>query len=472
MSSYDVVVVGSGPNGLSAAITMAREGRSVVVLEAKDEIGGGAKSAELTLPGFIHDPFSAVHPLGIGSPFFRTLPLADHGLEWIHPPAPLAHPLDDAPTVMLERSIQATGAAMGADAAAYRKLAEPFVSEWDRLAADALGPLRVPRHPILLSRFGFKALQSAHGFAERTFQTEPTRALFAGIAAHATVPLTKAATAAFGLILLTAGHAVGWPIARGGSGAITQALASYLRSLGGTIVTGRRVRSFNELPAARAVLLDITPRQLIEIGGTDLPSSYRRRLERFQYGPGVFKIDWALSQPIPWKDPECARAGTLHLGGTLQEIAEATQRVWVGKPPQNPYVLLAQPSLFDSTRVPEGKHTAWAYCHVPHGSTADMTEKIEAQVERYAPGFRDVVIARAVMDTAELERRNPNLVGGDINGGSAILGQIFFRPVARWNPYAIPIPGFYLCSASTPPGGGIHGMCGYHAARSALRDNL
>jgi phytoene dehydrogenase-like protein len=472
MSEYDVVVVGSGPNGLSAAVAMAREGRSVLVVEARDEVGGGASSAELTLPGYVHDPFSAVHPLGIGSPFFRALPLAEHGLEWVQPAAPLAHPFDRRPAAMLERSVDATVATLAGDGDAYRSLVEPFLDDWEALFRDALAPLHVPSHPILLARFGLKAIQTAYGLAQRNLREEPAQSLFAGIAAHATVPLTRPGTAAFGLVLLIAGHAVGWPLARGGTGAITQALASYLRSLGGEIRTGLRVRSLRDLPPSRTVFFNLTPAQLLRIAGDRLPGLFRRRLGTYLYGPGVFKVDWALSDPIPWRDPQCARAGTVHLGGTLEAINRSTADSWGGRAPSDPYVLVAQPTLFDPTRAPAGKHIGWAYCHVPNGSAVDMTERIERQVERYAPGFRDTILARFTMGPAELERRNPNLVGGEINGGAALLGQLFFRPTVAWTPHRLPVRGFYLCSASAPPGGGVHGLSGYHAAQAALKDGF
>lgn len=469
-SRHDAVVVGSGPNGLSAAVALARAGRSVLVLEARDEVGGGASSAALTLPGFVHDPFSAVHPLGVGSPFFRSLPLREHGLEWVHPDVPLAHPFDHAPSAVLERSVEATVASLGEDAERYQTFAETFLDDWEALFEEALAPLHVPRHPILLAHFGRKALQSADGLARRTFRGNAARSLFAGIAAHATLPLTRLCTAAFGLVLQIAGHAVGWPVPREGSGSITKALASLLRSHGGEIRTGVRVRTLADIPAARSVFFNVTPAQLLRIAGDRLPATYRKRLTRYRYGPGVFKVDWALSEPIPWSDPQCRRAGTVHLGGTIDDISRSTAETWNGRPAARPYVLLAQPSLFDPTRAPAGRHVGWAYCHVPNGSGVDMTERIEHEVERHAPGFRDVILARHAMGPAELERRNPNLVGGDINGGAAVLSQLFFRPVVKWRPHRIPVPGFYLCSASTPPGGGVHGLGGWFAAETAFDD--
>jgi phytoene dehydrogenase-like protein len=462
------VVVGSGPNGLAAAVALARSGWSVLVREAHEVVGGGLRSAELTLPGFVHDICSAVHPLAVASPFFRTLPLAEYGLEWVHPSAPLAHPFDDATLALVERSVDATGATLGADADAYRCLVDRFVAVWPALMEDVLAPLRLPRRPMLLARFGLRGLQSAHGLARRTFREERARALFAGIAAHSTVSLTRSPTAAFGLLLSIAGHAVGWPVARGGSQRIADALSSYLRSLGGEIVTGAPVETIDELPTARAVLLDLTPRQILPIAGHRLPSRYRRALERYRYGVGAFKIDWALDGPIPWTAPECLRAGTVHLGGTLAELTAAESAPWRGKHPDRPFVLLGQPSLFDPSRAPVGKHIAWAYSHVPHGSVFDMTSRIEDQVERFAPGFRERILARHVMPPAALERHDANLVGGDISGGVMDLGQLFFRPTVSLTPYATPVKGLYICSSSTPPGGAVHGMCGYYAARAVL----
>ena len=462
-------MVGAGPNGLAAAITLARAGRSVLVLEAAPTVGGGTRSAELTLPGYVHDVCSAIHPLGLASPFFRTLPLAAHGLEWIHPPAALAHPLDDGTAAVLERSVEATAATLGRDAGAYRGLVTPLVAAWDDLAQEILGPLRFPRHPFALARFGLCALWPARRFAEVVFRGEHARGLFAGLAGHAIMPLERAMTTAAGLVLGTVGHAVGWPLPRGGSQRIADALAAYLRALGSEILTDARVAALDELPPARDVLCDVTPRQLVRLAGDRLPAGYRRRLERYRYGPGVFKVDWALDGPIPWTAAACARAGTVQLGGTLAEIAAAERAVWRSRHVEQPFVLLAQQSLFDPSRAPEGKHTAWAYCHVPHGSTCDMTARIEAQVERFAPGFRDRVLARSVMAPADFERYNANYIGGDISGGVQDLRQLYTRPVARLSPYSTPVKGLYICSSSTPPGGGVHGMCGYWAARAALR---
>ena len=444
--AYDAIVVGSGPNGLAAAIVLARAGRSVLVLEAEDTVGGGTRSAELTLPGFLHDVCSAVHPLGVGSPFFRSLPLEKHGLQWIHPTVPLAHPFDDGTAALLERSVVTTGESLGRDAAAYRKLMGPLVTDADRLIVDVLGPLRLPRHPFVLARFGLRAMRSAVGLASALFDGPQARALFAGMAAHAMLPLGQRPTAAFGLVLGTLGHATGWPVARGGSQKIAEALASYLGSLGGEIITGRPVHSADDLPPARAILFDVTPRQLLRIAGHHLPARYRHKLERYRFGPGAFKVDWALDGPIPWKAEECWRAGTVHLGGTLAEIVASEDAVSKGEHPERPYVVLAQQSLFDPTRAPNGKHTVWAYCHVPNGSTFDMTERIEAQIERFAPGFRDRVLARSVMPPAELERHNANYVGGDINGGIQDLRQLFARPTLRLVPYSTPVRRLYICS--------------------------
>ncbi len=466
---YDAVIVGAGPNGLAAAITLARAGRSVLVIEGRETIGGGVRSAELTLPGFVHDVCSAIHPLGVASPFFQGLPLAEHGLEWIFPPAAIAHPLDDGTAVLVERSVEATAAQLGPDTNAYRRLMGPLVADWRNVLGEMLGPLRTPRHPVSMVRFGLPALLPAATLAKMLFRGERARAVFAGMAVHAMMPLAWPATAAFGLMLGILAHAVGWPMARGGSQHIVDALAAYLRSLGGEIVTGRWVERMADLPPAAATLFDVTPRQLERIAGDRLPAGYRRKLRGYRYGPGIFKVDYALDGPAPWRAAECLRAGTVHLGGTLDEIAASERAVWRGEHPGRPYVLFVQQTPFDATRAPAGKQSAWAYCHVPHGSTVDMTGAIEAQIERFAPGFRERILARSTRTAAEMAAYNPNYIGGDINGGVQDLRQLFTRPVVSLNPYATPTPGIYLCSSSTPPGGGVHGMCGYWAAQAALK---
>jgi phytoene dehydrogenase-like protein len=471
-SQHDAIVVGAGPNGLAAAIVLARAGRSVLVREGASVPGGGVRSEALTLPGFTHDICSAVYPLGISSPLFSRLPLAAHGLEWIHPPAPLAHPLDDGTAVLLERSTQETGRWLGPDAAAWARLMDPFVARWQSLLPEVLAPLRPPRHPFLLGAFGMPAILPATWLARMAFRGPQARALFIGMAGHATLPLTQPPSSAIGLVLGLAGHAAGWPIPRGGAGQLTAALVSYLRSLGGQIETDAPVASVDDLPPSRAVLMDLTAKQVLRVANARLPAGYRGELERFQDGLGTFKVDWALDGPIPWRAPEVARAGTVHLGGTMEEIVAARTTEWAGRPAEHPLVLLSQPTLFDPTRAPDGKHTAWGYCHLPNGSTFDMTERIEAQVERFAPGFKNRIIGRHTMGPAAFERHNPNLVGGDINGGEVTMRQLFFRPALRPVPYATPDPSLFICSSSTPPGGGAHGMCGYHAARVALRRRL
>jgi phytoene dehydrogenase-like protein len=467
--SFDAVVIGAGPNGLSAAVALAQAGASVLVLEATNEIGGGTRTAELTLDGFRHDVCSAVHTTGILSPFFRSLPLEDHGLRWIVPPASVAHPLDDEPAVMMWSSLTETAESLGADACSYEKLVAPFLEDPHPFFEDVLGPLGWPSRPGLFMRFGLKAMWPATWLASWRFREARARALFAGCAAHSILPLTNMFTAALGVIFSIAGHVEPWPIAAGGSFAIPTALGGLLRELGGQIRTGVRVDSLADLPPARVYLFDTSPNQLAAIGEPVLPGGYVRRLQRYRYGPGAFKLDWALDGPIPWKDPNCLQASTVHLGGTLEEIAAGEAAMYRGEHPDKPFVLLCQQSQLDPTRAPEGKHTGYAYCHVPGGSTFDMTEIIENQVERFAPGFKDLILARHVMRTDDFQHYNLNYVGGAITGGVADVFQLFTRPVARWNPYTTPNPRIYICSASTPPGGGVHGMCGYHAAQAALR---
>lgn len=465
---YDAIIIGSGPNGLAAAIRLAQHQLSVLLIESRENVGGGVRTSELTLPGFKHDVCSAIHPLCLASPFFKTLPLEKYELEFINPPAALAHPLDDGTAVILRKSITETCSNLGTDAENYRKLVEIFVENWRELAPDILAPLRFPNHPLLLARFGLKAFRSAAKFAESHFSGNRARALFAGNAAHSMIPLEDVPSAAFGLVLLLTAHAVGWGFPKGGAGKISEALAAHFLALGGEIETNREAVNIDELPAARAILFDLTPRQIINIAGHRLPESYTRKLQKFKYGAAAFKIDFALSEPIPWISRECATAGTVHIGGTLEEIARSEREYSQGKTSQKPFVLVAQNSLFDDTRAPAGKHTGWAYCHVPNGSTVDMTEIIENQIERFAPGFRDCILAKSVMPPAALEKYNANYIGGDINSGAGLASQLFTRPVAKINPYSMPAENLYICSASTPPGGGVHGMCGFHAAQTAL----
>lgn len=468
-ASLDAIVVGSGPNGLAAAVALARAGYSVRVYEAQATLGGGARSAELTQPGFVHDRASTVHALALLSPFLKSLPLDQFGLRFAHPDAPFAHPLDDGTAVVVERSIDATaGGLTGRDGRAYAKLLEPFVENFETLMEALLGPFSI-RHPIVMARFGRHAIRSAEGLAKHVFESERTRAMYAGVAAHSLVPLDRLATSGYALGLMIAAHAVGWPFSRGGAQQLANALAAYLSSLGGEVVTGTPVESLAALPPSRVVLLDVTPRQLIALGGDRLSRFYRWRVARYRYGPGVFKMDWALNAPVPWRAPECQRAGTLHLGGSLAEIAASERAPWYGRDCEHPYVLVAQPSVFDPTRAPRGKHTLWAYCHVPNGSTVDMRERMERQIERFAPGFRDCIEDAHVSSPAELERNNANLVGGDIAGGAADLRQLYTRPIASFNPYRTSIDNVFLCSSSTPPGVGVHGMSGFHAARAAMK---
>lgn len=470
--AYDAVIVGSGPNGLAAAITLARENKHVLVLEACDTIGGGTRTRELTLPGFRHDVCSAIHPMAVASPFFLSLPLDRFGLEWIRPDIPLAHPFDDGTAAALHRSVSETASTLGQDADRYIRIVRSMLRDFDRALPDLLGPLHLPRHPLAMARIGLQAVRPATSFARSAFRGEAAQGLFAGVAAHSLLRLDQPVSAAAGLLLGLLAHSSGWPIPRGGSASVTAAMRDYLLSLGGEVVTGVPVRDLINLPPARTILFDLTPRQVLDIAGDRIPGWYRRMASRYRRGPGVFKVDYALSGPVPWRAEACRRAGTVHLGGSLEEIAMSEGAVTDGKHPNRPFVLVTQQSLFDDGRAPAGQHTLWAYCHVPNGSAVDMSARIEAQIERFAPGFGDLVIARHSMATGQVEEYNANYAGGDINGGIQDIRQLFTRPVPLPNPYRIPTTNLYLCSSSTPPGGGVHGMCGYHAARSALKSLL
>jgi len=466
-------IIGSGPNGLSAAITLARAGIEVCVYEARDTIGGAASTAEITLPGFRHDLGSSIYPMAIASPFFRSLPLSEFGLQWIEPPSPLSHPFDDGSAVLLEHDLAATAVGLGLnsklDGAAYTRVVLPLVEEWGDLCQEILGPvLHWPQHPLLLAKFGAFAAPPATMLAKSLFSGPRARALFAGLAAHSVLPLESMFSSAVGLVLGAAAHATGWPIAAGGAQSISDALAAYLKSLGGLIETSHSIDSLAELSEFDAILCDVSPKQLLRLGVRDFDPSYNLALRSYTYGPGAFKVDWALSQPIPWKAAECSRAATVHLGGTLEEIAASERAPWHSKVAENPFVLVTQPSLFDPSRAPQGKHTAWGYCHVPNGFTGDLTQAIESQVERFAPGFRDCILASKITTPAAFEAWNANLVGGDLSGGAMTMKQLLFRPTS--SQYRTPRKDLYLCSASTPPGGGVHGMCGHHAAQSALHD--
>lgn len=469
MSQFDAIVVGAGPNGLAAAITLQQAGLQVLVLEGQDTIGGGLRSKQLTLPGYVHDVCSAIHPMAAASPFFAKLPLKEHGLEFIYPSVAAAHPFDDGTAAVLHHSLEHTAQLLGEDEQKYTRLLAPIVNMWPDIVDDILGPLHFPKHPLKMAKFGMHALLPATVIAKR-FSSPKTKGLWAGMAAHAIQSLDNATTAAIGLVLMAAAHLRGWPVPKGGSVSIAHALAAYFISLGGKIETGRYVQSLDELPPAKAVLLDVTPRQFLKIAGHKLSGLYKWQLEKYRYGMGVFKIDWALSDRIPFTAAACREAGTVHLGNTIEEIAESEKLSSIGQHPEKPFVLLAQPSVFDDSRAPFGKHTAWAYCHVPHGSTQDMTAAIENQVERFAPGFKDCIVARHSFNTAQMEAYNPNYIGGDINGGVINWRQLYTRPAVRISPYSTPLQGIYICSSSTPPGGGVHGMCGYHAARKALKD--
>lgn len=468
--SIDAIVIGSGPNGFAAAITLAKAGLSVVMFEAKATIGGGMRSLALTLPDFVHDVCSAIHPLAFSSPFFKTLPLNLFGLEWINPTFPLVHPLDGGSGVLMAKSIELTASLLGIDEKAYLSFMRPLVKNWEHTGKEVLAPLHFPRYPWKLAQFACKGFQSAKRVWEKAFKDLPAKSLFSGLAAHSLMPLDKPLTSAFGLVLAIQAHKYGWPFPKGGAQKLADALAAYFLSLGGKIETNCEVKSLNDLPDTKLILCDITPKQLVKIAKNRLPHSYQLRLEKFRYGPGVFKIDWALNEPIPWTYEQAKQAGTLHLGGSYHEIEGAEKAVWKNQHPQKPFVLLAQQSLFDSTRAPEGKQTVWGYCHVPGKSTVDMTEAIENQIERFAPGFKDCILAKSQKNAVEIEAYNPNYVGGDINGGVQDLFQLLSRPVSLLSPYSTPVKGLYLCSSSTPPGGGVHGMCGYYAAVQALKD--
>ena len=467
---YDAIVVGSGPNGLAAAITMQQQGLSVLLIEGKKEIGGGLRSAELTLPGFVHDICSAIHPMAAASPFFKTLPLAAHGLEYIHPDIAAAHPFDDGTAAILCKSVAETAFLLGADQQAYLDFIRPVLKDWTKIDKAVLGPLiSIPSHPVAMAKFGLQAMTSALTIAKK-FKTKEAKGLWAGMAAHSMQPLSSLTTSAIGIVLMAVGHLGGWPIPKGGSQEIANALASYFISLGGKIQTAFFVKSLRDLPSAHAVLFDVSPRQLLEIAGHRFSSIYKWQLEKYRYGMGVFKIDWALADPVPFTAEGARKAGTVHLGNSIEEITVGEYASSIGAVPEKPFVLFAQPSVFDPGRAPEGKHTAWAYCHVPHGSAADMTTVIENQVERFAPGFKERILAKHTFNPAELEAYNPNYIGGDINGGIIDISQIFNRPALGLSPYGTSEKGIYICSASTPPGGGVHGMCGYHAAKRALKE--
>jgi phytoene dehydrogenase-like protein len=467
---YDAVVVGAGPNGLAAAIRIAQQGFSTLVFEGSDKVGGACRTEQLTLSGFWHDVGSAVHPLALASPFFSSLPLEKYGLSWIQPEVPLAHPISAREVTVLERSLSKTAEALGKDARIYSRIFGPIVSRSESILEEFLQPIiHLPRHPLTNARFGIQALLSARQFVRSHFRQEAAGALFAGLAAHSFLSLSAGGSAAFGLMLGMLGHAVGWPIPSGGAQMISQALLQYLRALGGQIQTEAFITSLSQLPRARVILFDVPPLQLIRIAGEKLPVRYRRTLEHFRYGPGIFKIDYALDGPLPWIHEVCQRAGTIHIGGTFQEIAEAEAQVVHGECPDRPFLLLSQPTLFDPIRAPAGRHIVWVYSHVPNGSSVDMTERIERQIARFAPGFHERVLFRRTTTTAQLEGKNPNLIGGSITGGANDLWQVVARPILSANPYRIPIKGMFLCSSSTPPGGGVHGMCGFHAANAALK---
>lgn len=470
MKKYDAVVVGSGPNGYAAGIRLLQDGLSVLMVEANDEKGGGLRSGELTLPGFVHDIGSTVHPLAYASPYLSTLPLDQFGLEWVHPEASLAHPLENEEAVLVHQNLERTAEQLGKDKQAYLDLMGPAVENWEQVSPDFLGPIRFPSYPIKLAQFGLKAVQPLSVLSKLYFKEDRSKTLLAGLAAHGMLPLDNWASSGIAMVLGTLAHKVGWPFPRGGARNLASALDQYFLSLGGEVQTGKKVRSVSDLPPCRIIMLDTAPRLLLEMGGTRLPWWYRTQLKAYRYGQGIFKMDWALSEPIPFANSECHKAGTIHIGASYEEIASSEKDMWKKKHSDKPYVLLVQSSLFDSSRAPKEKHTAWAYCHVPAYSTEDQTEVIEKQIERFAPGFRDVIIGRHTMNTHAMQAFSANYIGGDINCGAQSLSQLFTRPVYRLTPYRTPLEGVYLCSSATPPGGGVHGMCGYHAAEAALKD--
>lgn len=467
---FDAVIIGAGPNGLACAIRFQQHGLQTLLIEGKDTIGGGTRTKELTLPGFKHDVCSAIHPMALSSPYFKTLPLENHGLEWIHPEILAAHPFEDGSSAALYRSLEKTAGLLDVDGYTYEGLLDPLVQNWDSLTKDFLGPLTIPKKPLPFVKFGLNALLPAQTLGNLKFKTQKAKGLWAGMAAHAIQPLSNLTTSAIGLVLLAAGHTGGWPIPKGGSQSIANALASYYESLGGQIQTSCMIDSLNQIPSCNAVVFDLTPKQILDIAGDSFTKFYKWQLGRYKYGMGVFKMDFALSGPIPFLAEEAKKAGTVHLGGTLEEISNAEKLVSKGKHAENPYILLAQQSLFDATRAPEGKHTAWAYCHVPNGSTKDMSLVIENQIEKYAPGFKDLILSKHSLNAVEMHQYNPNYIGGDINGGVQDITQLFTRPALRWSPYKTSAKGIYICSSSTPPGGGVHGMCGFHAAEQAIKD--
>ena len=466
---YDVIIIGSGPNGLSAGIYLTRKGYTVLIVEAEDVAGGGMRTKELTLPNFKHDVCSAIHPMGFLSPYFQSLELEKYGLEWIYPEISVAHPLDKEPAVLLTKLVEETANGLGKDSASYNKLITPFAKHIDWLLQDTLKPLGFPKHPILFTKFGMNGIIPAQYFAKLRFKEKRARALFAGCVAHSILPFDKFFTTAIGLTFLTTAHSVNWPIAKGGSLCISNALAKCFLQSGGEFLFNTTIVSVSQLPDYSALIFDTDPLQVANIASKLLPKSYIKRLQKYKFGPGVFKIDYALNAPIPWNDPNCLKASTVHIGGTIEEISKSELDTWEGRITDKPFVLLAQQSLFDETRSPKGKHTCWAYCHVPNGNTQDQSVAIENQIERFAKGFKDTIIAKHSMNTLNFYNYNMNYFGGAITGGSADITQLFTRPVARFNPYSTPNPNIFICSASTPPGGGVHGMNGFYAAKSLTK---